>query len=414
MAEPMKRHLLTRWPKTTTMTHKSIIAINVLSSLLLLLGACNCVSAHALSVVPDSVTIEKFIRHEWISFDAYRERSNLWGKTKESTFQSRIYIHNIDSTRQHVAIVGSRMASLITPDTIFFVDIFHADKGFFVRGENPDRNGETHYDWLAIDELQDELEYFPMYLNDCFQEVCGRVTLPTDEKKYVRMADHIRIEASIVHKYCYAEYCELQEDPFRLYYNPRLQLFDRGEFRIDFDYYGFSLCNFSYDDASPFIDSLFDFANYPNYDLCSGSQYLPSRCGSSNTALNDTVLDYPIINLATGDTTTLASMQGWTLLYFDYFESRSTYQAMQEFKGAVDNIVWLMPCGNNVDMLRQIASEAQLGNDTYYTKGFQLHLRSANGIYLIAPDHTTAYSTGSSYIHDPKKSIKNLMKNKGK
>lgn len=379
---------------------------------LLFLALCGCMSVMACShttgekqVNVDSVFNKSQKAHEWISFDVYHSGLDRHGKMGYRYLKGRVYVHNLSDSVQHLAFVYDEAACLITPDTVYMVDFYHQDIAQYPRlGAKPE-----FYEELLMDHLQTTLEYFPMFA-DAYHDLAGHVSYPDDPSKYSDVGSHIRMDATIVQKHCYPDYCELVDCPLSLFFNRATQLFDSAYTVQGRERNVITLNNFSFSDASALVDSLFDFSHYPAYYRTPTDQFLQSRTVTSNTRMNDTLLHHPLVNLATGDTLRLADMKGYTLLYFSHFDADETYRTMQQFRGEVDHIVWLEPASDNVALLRRLADSLHYGNDVYCTKHFLSLLNEYKGIYLLSPEHQVAGYVGKSYIPNPKLSIKSLLK----
>ena len=107
--------------------------------------------------------------------------------------------------------------------------------------------------------------------------------------------------------------------------------------------------------------------------------------------MNDTVLDFPLVNVRSGDTVTLRQMQGTTLVHMAWFdEGRESFVAPDAYSPQVRNVVMLFPNSNNVELMRSLCDSLGLDDNVYYAKGITKELSlQFNHAILIGPDHKT-------------------------
>lgn len=153
-----------------------------------------------------------------------------------------------------------------------------------------------------------------------------------------------------------------------------------------------------------------DSHKYSKYDFVSGEKFLPYRYTTDNTEESENVVNYPLVNLNTGDTTTLANMKGNTLLcLFNFHLNEESYKIIESTAGKLDNIIWLMPSSNNVNKLKEMADNNHLGNNIYYTKGFNMVLSDLNRYYLFNNNHCiVSFNNGNNFEQWLKTMIKEL------
>jgi hypothetical protein len=157
------------------------------------------------------------------------------------------------------------------------------------------------------------------------------------------------------------------------------------------------------------LDSIFnlDAPWYAKYDRFSGNSYIQSRVSTTNTETNDTVLDFPLVNVRTGDTVTLRQMQGTTLLHYAYFGMGKDYFLVPDaYAPHIQNIVMVFPNSNNDELMRAVTDSLGLADNVYYAKGLTRVLSiDFNRAILIGEDHKTmaTYPAGTDFdkwIHD--------------
>ncbi len=100
------------------------------------------------------------------------------------------------------------------------------------------------------------------------------------------------------------------------------------------------------------------------------------------------MLNYPLVNLATGETTTLGKQEGTTLLCFmDFYLDEDRYRKVETAAKGVDHVLWVMPSSRNVKKLNEIKLRNHLGDNIFYTKGFNQALSELNMFYFFDGNH---------------------------
>ena len=149
------------------------------------------------------------------------------------------------------------------------------------------------------------------------------------------------------------------------------------------------------------------------YDRFSGNTYIQSCVSTTNTETNDTVLDFPLVNVRSGDTVTLRQMQGTTLLHYAYFGMGKDYfLAPDAYAPQVQNIIMVFSNSNNAELMRSLYDSLELADNVYYAKGLTKEISiDFNRAILIGPDHKTvavcpAGTDFGKWIRDTLKKLK--------
>jgi len=353
------------------------------------------------------VSVDKFMRHEWISFHV--DKYWIEGKNKElSDIGYDIVIHNVDDSTQVIAnICSDGECNLLTPQWVKYVCSRDFDVAFY-RNLSDGSTESRFYDELTCNTLQYGIDYFSMYY-PTYSEWC-MVTLPEKSSHYKLMADgSLRIKATVTQKHCYADHCEMRDDPLTLFYDPQKEMFVAADDIEHGSGYRYEIRDVRFDNRQAMLDSIFnlDAPWYAKYDRFSGNSYIQSRVSTTNTETNDTVLDFPLVNVRTGDTVTLRQMQGTTLLHYAYFGMGKDYFLVPDaYAPQIQNIVMVFPNSNNAELMRALTDSLGLADNVYYAKGLTRVLSiDFNRAILIGADHKTmaTYPAGTDFekwIHD--------------
>ena len=168
--------------------------------------------------------------------------------------------------------------------------------------------------------------------------------------------------------------------------------------------------NITFEDNRNIIDSIFNFdqEKYKNYSRHNNTDSLPISWTYHNVKseeLNDTVLDYPIVSLADGNTTTLRSHNGWTLLYFWTLGCRPCFEEMDSLSNNSQKIslaymekhniklMMINPIAGNTETLLPVVGRFNINHILYHSKGFGNIFGTYKypTIVLISPDKKTFY-----------------------
>lgn len=168
--------------------------------------------------------------------------------------------------------------------------------------------------------------------------------------------------------------------------------------------------NITFEDNRNIIDSIFNFdqEKYKNYSRHNNTDSLPISWTYHNVEsekLNDTVLDYPIVSLADGNTTTLRSHNGWTLLYFWTLGCRPCFEEMDSLSNNSQKIslaymekhniklMMINPIAGNTETLLPVVGRFNINHILYHSKGFGNIFGTYKypTIVLISPEKKTFY-----------------------
>ena len=337
--------------------------------------------------LPDIESDSKsFFSHEWISFDVSRSvyTQDTW---QFDLPKAHVILHNLCDTVQEMAVVDEDgVVFLLTRDRFCCIDT-----GYQYIVSYP--AGNLFYDEAVLSVLQNPLDYFPMYYP--YGNAWRMAIDDHAVKKEILDGDTLFvIKGTKVVKHCYSNgTCELDDVQVHYVYSTQRKNFVKAaEVTGLRSKVTSEISNLKFKDQSNVWDSIFDFENirYAAYDRISEDQYFPDRTiMSRNTIANDTVLDWPIVSLATGDTVSLRQMSGNTIVYLfnRHLDSSWYHQHELAVLGATCRMVWLMPWSSNAEWLSNLAQKEHLGDNIYYAKGFTNYLSSANAAYLINGEH---------------------------
>ena len=168
--------------------------------------------------------------------------------------------------------------------------------------------------------------------------------------------------------------------------------------------------NITFEDNRNIIDSIFNFEQekYKNYSRHNNTDSLPLSWTYHNVKseeLNDTVLDYPIVSLADGNTTTLRSHNGWTMLYFWTLGCGPCFEEMNSLSNNTEKIgleymekhniklMMINPIAGNTETLLPVVGRFNINHILYHSKGFGKIFGTYKypTIVLISPDKKAFY-----------------------
>lgn len=380
------------------MRKQSILSI---ISILIIASSCNK------AVTDFSPNPKQMLLSEWVSFNvctAYYED----GELQFERYNSRVIIHNGSTENHEIAFVNEDGSmALITPTEITYINNDYKVIGKY-------NKADFFYSELVMDMLQGALDYFPMYYES---EGCAQITCDSLASGFeVFDGDTLyTVPATKLERHCYANgTCRLKEAPITLFFGTRYGGFIKARQTLSKwptrKEYVSTITEIAFDDCSRIVDSLFylDAEIYKDYDFVSGDKFLPYREATDNTKATSEVLNHAIVNLTSGDTTALAKMSGDILLcIFDFGLNESTYNEIESLAKGVDNVVWLMPASDNTKKLKEMEAVFHLGNDIYYTKGFNTLLSEFNRYYFFDKKHQiVSYEDGNDFKQWIEKLIK--------
>ena len=350
------------------------------------------------------VSIDNFLSNEWISFDI-KWLYYVDGKLKYEPVDSKVIIHNANDTTREIAVFDnnyySNTATMLNSERAILVDNSYGFISHQVYKTEP-------YNEIAMSTLQNLMNYFPMYFPHDYASI---VTYSDSTLGYTINIDNDTIyiiPATITEKLCYGEnYCELINSSLELGYSTKYKTFVQAkEVKkwYEGDYYNeYEISNIDFGNKENFLDSVFDIKGeqWKDYEIVSANEFLPTQYACSNRTVNDSVLNYPLINVFSGDTITLGEMNGCTLLhYFSLTYDKEYFEKVNNgSKNVVDNCIWLMPHSANINKIKDFAQKNNMGKNVYYAKDFKrYYLYGLKNVFLFDKKHqiigTSRYISG--------------------
>lgn len=162
--------------------------------------------------------------------------------------------------------------------------------------------------------------------------------------------------------------------------------------------------NVDFSDKSDIINNVFNIDNpiYSKFSKHTESFPPYSRLGSLNEKMNESLLNYPLINSATGDSTSLAKCDGWLLLNFWFVGCTGCveeFSAIQQEKDSLGyrlledkgiKILAVNVFSDNHELILEVSKRFQFTDIAYSGKGICQTLAAVNkgypSNYLISPD----------------------------
>ena len=157
------------------------------------------------------------------------------------------------------------------------------------------------------------------------------------------------------------------------------------------NYYNeYEISNISFDNKKNLLDSVFDIEQYQDYVIVPANEFLPTQNACRNLEATDSVLNYPLINIFSGDTLRLVNVTGTLLLnYFNPAFSKEYFNKINEgAKGVVDNCIWVLPYSASISKIKSYAQQNDMGPNVYYAKDFKKnYLGGLQRNFLFNKDH---------------------------
>ena len=352
-------------------------------------------------LIQKDVPIGNIIDNEWVSFDIntkYYIGKKLLGEYPIST----IIIHKISDSTKQLAVLerekATNTSTLITDDKVMVID----DNYQYIATYTT--NDTMFYTEIVASTLQNLLYFFPMY----FPHKYGSQITYSDSTFGFRITkdnDTIyNIPSKIIQKRCYTDgTCELFSVPLELGYSSKYRAFTEAKevkkylmLKIITES---NISNIKFENKKSLLDSMFNITEerYKEYYRVPSYDFLPNRKGTSNLEVTDSVLDYPIVDVFTGNSATLRGMNGTILLCFINFglPLSEIERISNSAKGQVDNCIWLIPNCTNIERIQTFAKENNLTN-VYYAKDFDSYFGGTNNLFLFNENHDLVSS--SQYI----------------
>lgn len=384
----------------------------------LLLTLCTLMlSCKTSKLVQKDVSIDKFLSNEWISFDIKRLLYD-GGTLRFEPVSSKVIIHNASDSTREIAVFDNNYyensATILNNQRVITIDNSNGFISHQVSNTEP-------YNDIALNTLQNLMNYFPMYFP---HDYGSRLTYSDSTSGYTLTDDNdtiYTIPATIVEKICYsADYCKLVNSPVELGYSSKYKAFVRAkEIKkwYEGNYYNeYEISNICFDNQKNLIDSVFDTKQYNDYVMVPANQFLPTQNTCRNLEATDSVLNYPLINIFSGDTLRLANISGTLLLnYFNPAFSKEYFNKVNVgANGVVDNCIWVLPYRASISKIKSFAQQNDMGTNVYYAEDFQKHyLGGLQRNFLFNNEHKiigyTQYISGdvSEWVNKMFKKTKN-------
>ena len=348
----------------------------------LLLATCIFILSCGTSkkLVYKDLSVDEMKKKEWVSFNVntkYYIGKKLFGEYPTST----IVIHKLNDSTMQLAVLERaktiNTSTLLTNEKVILID----DNYQYIATYTP--ADTIYYAEIVASTLQNQLDFFPMYFPHKYG---SQITYPDSiyDFKISKTKDTIyNVIGKMLRKRCYSDgTCELYTSSIELGYSSVYKTFTEAKevkksMMLNVTTQSF-ISNISFDNKKCLLDSIFETTaeQYIDYYKVPNNDFLPNRRGTTNMNVNDTVLNYPLVNVFTGDTICLKEIKGTILLtYFNFGFPFSEIEKIK--KGAertVDNCIWLIPNCTNVARIQEFAKENNLINNVYYAKDFSSYL----------------------------------------
>lgn len=171
----------------------------------------------------------------------------------------------------------------------------------------------------------------------------------------------------------------------------------------------YRISDVSFEDKTKFLDSIFNFDNrqYIHYSRHTEKNMPYSMRGCVNKEINDSILDFPLVNL-NNDTTSIREREGWILLNFWTLSCAPCIKHLQEMMHEKDSlgyrvlekenidILAIEHKSNNMELIGKMAEKTKSDDIMYSAKGIgtEISIPYLGYYYLLAPNKTIVYETG--------------------
>lgn len=169
----------------------------------------------------------------------------------------------------------------------------------------------------------------------------------------------------------------------------------------------FVVSDFSFEDKSSYLDSIFDFDNprYEGYSRHNGFDYYKN---SSNKKYNDSLADYPLVNLQ-GDTSSISQHEGWVLLNFWSLICPPCVKHLEAMGHEKDSLGYrLLEAhdikilainyeSDNMELLEDMAQRTNSNDIIYSSKGMKslINIPYLGYYYLLSPSREIVYESAN-------------------
>ena len=338
-------------------------------------------------------------KHEWTSFDVEMKRKNKRGKVEYGCLYHVIINNTPDSLKSSVALFTPYNSILLTMDSVTYIKDDFAEIATF--GKNCTNHGYNLFEMLAYESI-DFINYFESY--SPVIEKFSHAYFSDESSCLKERKEHYKINGFVTCKECSTKECHLVEVSVAYFFNSHTGILDSAIENYRTTQTEECVKNLSHLNKQNIIDSVFNIYadKYKNYSVqINDSLGIYSRSSLSNVKMNKNVLEYPLINARTLDTTTLNDFNGWTLLclqkYFNY--TKSYIEEIEAANLPVDNIVYLMPNSDNLVYIKPWVDSLDASANIFYAKKISQVLSMYNTFYLISPQKETVFYT-QYFIND--------------
>lgn len=339
--------------------------------------------------------------HEWI--DLHVKNYKFKGRSLCYSYHpSRLICHNTGDSTCSVAFITPNYRLLVNKDSVIYINDDYHEIAVYLSDD-------------IVRTVVDTFSYYGLLVGSRLQQV-SMLGL------YSPLIDYlypIRIDTGdVVHshndlvvmgykdaKYCTANQCYIMEDTCGFVFNTRTGKFKYVEEISSDNRYmrrRQSIKSVRYDCREQLIDSLFNIYSiyYSDYSKqIHDSMYLMSvPQGYVSDTISKQVEAYPIVNIATGDTSDLVKIGGWRLLLL--WTSRADYrQCVRLVRSVPDSIqcVLLNATTDNKDYLMRELSGIRILSETYFAKGMTRYLDIDAGYYLISPEGVVLFRSNNEW-----------------
>lgn len=166
------------------------------------------------------------------------------------------------------------------------------------------------------------------------------------------------------------------------------------------------ISDISYDDKTAFLDSIYNFNDkrYSGFSYHNENNLPYSMRNSSNTEINDSILNYPLVSLS-NDTSYLQNREVWTLLNFWSLNCPPCIENLHNYKHEKDSlgyrilenegieILAINYDTDNMELLKNMAEKTNSADIIYSAKGIKRYISIPylGYYYLISPDKEVVF-----------------------
>lgn len=334
----------------------------------------------------------KIRSYEWTIFDVeYKsiEKKNV----KYISDRGRVVVRNQPEKSACIAFFRpDNSFILISSDSAIYINTDYNEIAIFHKEKT--MNGYSMYALLCGDVIGNTISHWGVFspLTYWGTEVTpvkvSDVILDNRKKIFVKAKQKV--------KYCTSIGCYYKHDPVNLYFDavtgmPDSAIDASGEYRE-----AEIVRNINHENQQQLLDSIFDLKSerYAKYSVNrNDSNYINSNQHVIDEVFNEEVLNFPLVNVKTGDTTTLKNFEGWTLVVFwdRYSLAAMSKEAKQDLP--VDNILFVSAMSDNVDFINRLSDTLNIDELLYHAKFLNTRINTMRKIYMLSPSKEVVYKT---------------------